>query len=196
MSQQSKKFGVPDALANLYDFANTLDARHFTHHGVPHLEGDELEGPRDLGTWLSQRGLLLTNAKISPAMFATALELRGSIRDYLQCDPAGRNKDKAAVRALDKALNLFPLVVEAQERRGVALKSARDDALAGLSSVVVELYDGARNGTLDRLKMCASEECRRVFFDRSKPATRRWCMSTLCGNRMKTRSYRERQRNA
>ena len=118
--------------------------------------GDELEGPRDLGTWLSQRGLLLTNAKISPAMFATALELRGSIRDYLQCDPAGRNKDKAAVRALDKALNLFPLVVEAQERRGVALKAARDDALAGLSSVVVELYEGARNGTLDRLKMCAS----------------------------------------
>jgi predicted RNA-binding Zn ribbon-like protein len=196
MSQQSKKFGVPDQLANLYDFANTLDVRHFTHHGVPHLEGDELEGPRDLGTWLSQRGLLLTNAKISPAMFASALELRGSIRDYLQCDPVGRNKDKAAVRALDKALNLFPLVVEAQESRGVALKAARDDALAGLSSVVVEFYDGARNGTLDRLKMCASEECRRVFFDRSKPATRRWCMSTLCGNRMKTRTYRERQRNA
>jgi CGNR zinc finger len=31
--------------------------------------------------------------------------------------------------------------------------------------------------------MCAAEEYRRVFFDRSKPATRRWCMSTLCGNR-------------
>ena len=45
----------------------------------------------------------------------------------------------------------------------------------------------SRNGTLDRLKMCASDECRRVFFDRSKPATRRWCMSSLCGNRMKTR---------
>ena len=66
--------------------------------------------------------------------------------------------------------------------------------LAGLSTVVAELYEGSVNGTLDRLKMCASEECRRVFFDRSKPATRRWCMSTLCGNRMKTRAYRERHR--
>jgi hypothetical protein len=28
-------------------------------------------------------------------------------------------------------------------------------------------------------KMCAAEKCRRVFFDRSKPAARRWCMSTL-----------------
>ncbi|MBV9985104.1 CGNR zinc finger domain-containing protein, partial [Bradyrhizobium sp.] len=74
------------------------------------------------------------------------------------------------------------------------LHAVRDDALAGLSVLAAELYDGARNGSLDRLKMCAAEECRRVFFDRSKPATRRWCMSTLCGNRMKTRAYRERQR--
>ncbi len=196
MSQQSKKFGVPDVLANLYDFANTLDVRHFTHHGVPHIEGDELQGARELGTWLSQRGLLFGSAKITSAMFATALELRSAVRDYLQRDPAERNNDKAAVRALNKALKLFPLVAEAQGGRGIVLKAAREDALAGLSSVVAEFYDGARNGTLDRLKMCASEECRRVFYDRSKPATRRWCMSTLCGNRIKTRNYRERQRSA
>jgi predicted RNA-binding Zn ribbon-like protein len=78
---------------------------------------------------------------------------------------------------------------------GARLKAKRDDALAGLSQLVTELYNGSRNGTLDRLKMCASDECRRVFFDRSKPATRRWCMSTLCGNRIKTRNYRERQRH-
>ena len=35
---------------------------------------------------------------------------------------------------------------------------------------------------------------KKLIFDRSKPATRRWCMSTLCGNRMKTRTYRERHR--
>jgi predicted RNA-binding Zn ribbon-like protein len=62
--------------------------------------------------------------------------------------------------------------------------------------VVAQLYDGSRDGILDRLKMCASDECRRVFFDRSKPATRRWCMSSLCGNRIKTRNYRARQRKA
>jgi predicted RNA-binding Zn ribbon-like protein len=65
-----------------------------------------------------------------------------------------------------------------------------------MSLVVAELMAGSITGTLDRLKTCAAEECRRVFFDRSKPATRRWCMSTLCGNRIKTRSYRERHRSA
>ena len=196
MSRESKKFNVPDELANLYDFANTLDVRHFTHHGVPHPQGDELTDAKALASWMSGRGLSPTSAKVTPAMLATALELRTLVRDYLQCDPLERSRDKDAVRALNKTLKLFPLVVAVRDDGGMVLKAAREDALAGLSSVIAELYDGSRNGTLNRLKMCASDECRRVFFDRSKPATRRWCMSSLCGNRMKTRSYRERQRNA
>ena len=196
MSKASKEFKVPDQLANLYDFANTLDVRHFTHHGVPHVPADELGGPRELGVWMAKRGLLFTSARITPPLFNAALQLRASVRAYLQCDPAERQKNKETVQSLNMALKLFPLVARAQVDSGMVLGAARDDALAGLSVVVAELYDGSVRGTLDRLKMCAAEECRRVFFDRSKPATRRWCMSTLCGNRMKTRAYRERQRDA
>jgi predicted RNA-binding Zn ribbon-like protein len=195
MSRESKKFGVPDELANLYDFANTLDVRHFTHHGVPHPQGDELTNAKALAAWMSGRGLSPASARITPPMLATAIELRTLVRGYLQCDPLERSRNKDAVRALNSALKLFPLVVAAGDA-GMVLRTAREDALAGLSPIVAEFYDGSRNGTLDRLKMCASDECRRVFFDRSKPSTRRWCMSSLCGNRMKTRSYRERQRNA
>jgi predicted RNA-binding Zn ribbon-like protein len=194
MSRQSRKFKVPDSLANLYDFANSLDVRHFVHHGVQYREFDELAGPRELGAWMSQRGLSFTGGKITPAMLQCALDLRSSVRDYLQRDPADRRRAKTAVGALNRALQLFPLSVEARSDRGVVLRPARGDALAGLSVVIAELYTASIDGTLDRLKMCASEECRRVFFDRSKPATRRWCMSSLCGNRMKTRAYRERRR--
>jgi len=196
MAKQSKKFKVPDELANLYDFANSLDVRHFTHHGVQHVQSDELKGSRELGAWMSQRGLLWSGARITPAMFDTALQLRASVRAYLEIDPVERRKAGDAVRALNKAMRLFPQVAEARNDGVMVLRSVRDDALAGLSVVVAEMYDGSVGGTLDRLKMCAAEECRRVFFDRSKPATRRWCMSTLCGNRTKTRAYRERQREA
>ena len=196
MSVRSRKFQVPDQLANLYDFANSLDVRHFTHHGVQHVQDDEMKDPRGLGAWMAERGLLAGKTKITPAIFGAALRLRTSIRVYLESDPADRYKNKDAVRALNEAIKLFPLVVEARRDRGMILQAARSDALAGLSVVVAELYDGSMTGILDRLKMCAAEECRRVFFDRSKPATRRWCMSTLCGNRIKTRSYRERLRRA
>jgi predicted RNA-binding Zn ribbon-like protein len=195
VSKQSRQFQVPDALANLYDFANTLDLRHFTHHGVPHQENDELKSPGDLAAWMAQRKLLPADAKLTPDMFATALSLRASLRDYLQHDPAER-RSRGTARALNAAVSAFPLHAEFGGGAGARLHPARDDALAGLSVLAAELYDGARDGSLDRLKMCAADECRRVFFDRSKPATRRWCMSTLCGNRMKTRAYRERQRGA
>jgi predicted RNA-binding Zn ribbon-like protein len=195
MSKASRKFQVPDELANLYDFANSLDVRHFTHHGVQHPQSDELAGPRELGAWMAQRGMLAERAVIAPAMFDEAVELRAAVRAYLQCNPDERRKSENVLAPLDAALKRFPLVAKTARGRGPALSAVRGDALSGLSAVVAELYDGSRNGTLDRLKMCASEECRRVFFDRSKPATRRWCMSTLCGNRIKTRAYRERQRS-
>jgi predicted RNA-binding Zn ribbon-like protein len=196
MSKESKKFKVPDQLANLYDFANSLDVRHFTHHGVQHVQSDELTEPGELAAWMVRRGLLSTGSKITAEMFDTALQLRAGVRAYLACDPRARAGNKEAVRSLNAAMRLFPLVVKAADQRGAVLQPCRDDALSGLSVVAAELYDSAIQGTLDRLKMCAAEECRRVFFDRSKPATRRWCMSTLCGNRMKTRTYRERRSRA
>lgn len=129
--QRIKKFKVPDPLANLYDFANSLDLRHFTHHGAQHPQSDELAGPLELGAWMPQRGLLFTSAKITPAMFEVALQLRSSVRDYLQCDPADRGEDREAVLALNRALKLFPLLVEARDDRAMVLRPARGDALAG-----------------------------------------------------------------
>src|SRR5205085_858683 len=98
MSKQSRQFQVPDALANLYDFANMLDERHFTHHGVPHRKNDELKRPDDLAAWMAQRKLSRTGANVTPAMLETALSLRASLRDYLQHDPAGR-QNRSATRA-------------------------------------------------------------------------------------------------
>lgn len=148
-----------------------------------------------LGVWMSGRGLL-RSGRITPAMFATALELRTSLRAFLQADTSARRKDRAMLRALAQTTSHFPLQTSVDTNGTLALAPARDDALAGLAVVVAEMHRASMNGTLDRLKMCASDECQRVFFDRSKPATRRWCMSTLCGNRIKTRTYRERHRDA
>jgi len=196
MSKESRKFQVPDELANVYDFANTLDVRHFTHFGVEHPESDALGGPKELADWMREHGLDTAGSRLTPAMFEIALRLREALRAYLQCEPSERLRNKTVLGALIDALAPFPLRVEVRAGRGATLSAAREDALAGLSAIAIELHDASLVGTLDRLKMCASEECRRVFFDRSKPSTRRWCMSTLCGNRMKTRAYRERQREA
>lgn len=192
MSKESRRFQVPDALANTYDFANSLDLRHFMHRGVQHAQADELEDPAALGAWMARRKLGEAGKTPSNAAFDAALALRGAIRDYLERGPEARRRDASVGDALGRAMERFPLRVTAAGKQGLKLAAAGTDAMAGLSAIVAEIYNGSANGTLDRLKMCASDECRRVFFDRSKPGTRRWCQSTLCGNRQKTRTYRQR----
>jgi len=135
MSKQSRQFKVPDELTNLYDFANSLDIRHFTHHGVPHEQDDELKGPRELGDWMSKRELLASGGKITPAMFETALQLRASIRAYLACDQPERRKNRDAARSLNRAMRLFPLVPEARNDHGIVLRAAREDALVHVHAV-------------------------------------------------------------
>ena len=169
--------------------------------GKPNLNPHRLFGPCGVVAYSGTAGSLprviaaAISAATTAAMLGTALQLRAGIRDYLQRDPVERGSNKDTIRSLNGALKPFPLAVDLRGKDGARLKATGEDALSGLSQVVAELYNGSRDGTLDRLKMCASDECRRVFFDRSKPATRRWCMSTLCGNRIKTRNYRERQRH-
>jgi predicted RNA-binding Zn ribbon-like protein len=50
----------------------------------------------------------------------------------------------------------------------------------------------AAAGTWDRLKICAAPDCRWVFYDVSRNGAGRWCSMRSCGNRDKTRTYRQR----
>ncbi|WP_084700843.1 CGNR zinc finger domain-containing protein [Streptacidiphilus anmyonensis] len=43
-----------------------------------------------------------------------------------------------------------------------------------------------------RLKACADESCREVYYDRSPAGRGRWCSMAVCGSRAKMRAYRAR----
>ncbi len=49
---------------------------------------------------------------------------------------------------------------------------------------------------INKLSACSNPECRWLFLDGSKNNGRRWCDMKLCGNRIKARRYRGRQRAA
>jgi len=46
---------------------------------------------------------------------------------------------------------------------------------------------------LDRVRRCAGEECRWMFFDATRNRNRRWCDMADCGNIDKVRRFRRRQ---
>jgi len=189
--QLSEKFAVPPEVSRLYDFANSLDLRSYVEYGVAHTPGDELATINQLEGWLRARGLLAVGARVDADGRQRALELRTAIRAFVQVPHAAR---AGAGGALTTAALHFPLAMSVSPSGELHLRPAGDAAASGLAHVIAELYRLSQTGRLDRLKMCASEECGWVFYDRSKPGNRRWCSSARCGNRQKTRDYRSRHR--
>jgi len=192
----SRKFPVPGDLALLYEFVNSRDLRRFVQDGVRHRASDELATATQLEAWLQRRGLLKRGAKIDRHGHRQAIELRESLRAFLQLAPSERRRSApSAVRLSANAAN-FPLVVQVSTDGTVRLQPQPARPHGTLGNILAELQHAADTGKLDRLKTCASEECRWVFYDRSKPGSRRWCSSALCGNRQKVRAYRRRQQAA
>ena len=187
----SARHSIPDDVALLYDFVNSLDLRQFVENGEAHEPRDELATPAQLQEWLKAHGLIEGSANVSRAEHDEALKLRDALRALLLAGPAER---VAASGPLDALAPRFPLVVTASQDRVLDVRPIARRATSGLGRVLIDLVRLSDSGRLARLKTCDSDECRWIFFDRSKPNNGRWCSSDRCGNREKTRTYRNRQR--
>jgi hypothetical protein len=166
MERQSSDSDIPTQMANLFQFASSLDLRRFKHGTGRHSPSDRLESPADLRIWMSERGLLRPHEKITSPMLQTALQLRSDLRALLACEPGRRKTKKLLIRSLNSTLEYFPLLAEMDDHGRVELKPMGNAGLAGLSRIVAEFHQASANGTLNRLKECAADECRKIFFDR------------------------------
>jgi predicted RNA-binding Zn ribbon-like protein len=141
---------------------------------------------------MRRRRLLPLGKRIDRHDYRRALDLRDALRSFLQLSPEDRRQDSDVTRRLTTASKDFPLTLVVADKGLVTLLAAPGSSALG--GVLAELYGLAKTDRLARLKTCASEECRWIFFDRSKPANRHWCSSNLCGNCQKTRTYRRKHR--
>jgi predicted RNA-binding Zn ribbon-like protein len=186
----AKKYAVPPELALLYEFLNSTDLRTYVEKGEQHIPSDELGTQAQLGSWMRERGLLKKDELVTAADHRRALELRSALRSFLDLAPDSRVAAQRRAEALNRVCVFYPLVVKISQAGTLELKPAI--AANGLGLVLAEMFALSDSGRLNRLKMCSSNECQWVFFDRSKPGNRRWCSSLICGNRQKTRDYRKR----
>jgi predicted RNA-binding Zn ribbon-like protein len=67
-----------------------------------------------------------------------------------------------------------------------------DFMLAHVVRSAVELWTSPQ---LDRVRICAAEDCAWIFLDESRNRSRQWCDMTVCGNRAKARRFYMRERS-
>ena len=176
---------VPAELAPVRDYLNTLDVEDGT---------DALPHPQALHDWLAERDLLGRDSRVTSGQFEQALALRAALRDLVSGHHDQRPRAVAEAATLATlATQAYPLRVAFDEEGTPRLASNSDSVAGALAQLLAGLPLAVARGTWQRLKLCAAESCEWAYYDTSKNRSRRWCSMDICGNREKTRTFRERQ---
>jgi predicted RNA-binding Zn ribbon-like protein len=176
------------------DFLNTRDERSFSRHGARFSGSELLATPADLAAWLADHDLVPARTAASAADLTDALALRAVLRSALisRADPDADPDAGPEPGTVNAVLATFPLRTQLSPALTPSLTPAGQGAGAGLAGIAAIVALSAAAGTWDRLKICAAPDCRWVFYDVSRNGAGRWCSMRSCGNRDKTRTYRQR----
>jgi predicted RNA-binding Zn ribbon-like protein len=150
-----------------------------------------LETVADLDVFLTEWGF--TGARHhNRAELDAVRELRPRLRKVWYAD-----KDEAVrmVNALLREAEALPQLVKHDEWDYHIHATSRHQPLADRIAVeaAMALVDVIRTDALDRLRICAADDCEDVLVDLSKNRSRRFCEAG-CGNRLAVAAYRTRRR--
>jgi predicted RNA-binding Zn ribbon-like protein len=163
-------------------FVNTLD---------PDDSSDDIDTPDSLAAWLRGQGLLGAGDQIGAADVAAAHGLREALRVAL----LAHDGHGAAETAPDTAVAAVPLQLVIYADGSTSVTAGAAGTAPALARLVAAIPAAAADGAWWRTKACPQGSCQWAFYDRSRNRSRRWCSMEVCGNREKTRTFRERRRD-
>ena len=151
---------------------------------------ERLRSPEDLARWLVQSGLLAEPPEVSKRQLQSGRALREAINALAR---PGVESETADRQLLNRWASRPPLAPQLTDRGQVVWVSQRpaEAALATLARDAIDLLSGP---LAQRVRECEAPDCALLFVDGSRPGRRRWCAGEACGNRSRTKAYRERRK--
>ena len=183
------------------DFINTYELER----------GRQVDHLTDLDTsldWLREHQLLHQDAVLAareraaedPATGERVLgrirRVRDAMRDLVEAQADRRSPSRDHLAEVNRALRTHYVYVLVPATDGVSLDHRHEgDPIEGaLGRLVESVAREVSQGHVERLRVCANDACRWVYFDTSRTGRRRWCDMATCGNRAKAARHRERRR--
>jgi predicted RNA-binding Zn ribbon-like protein len=171
---------VPPVIAVVRDFVNTTANETAT---------DYLSTQADLGRYFAREGLMQREARVSAEDLALAHQLRAELRAGLEMNHDGV---VGVSPSASSAFRSLPIGMD-WGADGPVLRVTATGARGALAKIGLAAHEAVVQGLWQRLKICSFDECEWAYYDSSKNRSRNWC-EYGCGNIVKTRSYRSRQR--
>ena len=177
---------APMPLLLVQSFVNTWDGDHGT---------DLLLDPATARTWLTQAGLWSAERPPDPAELDLARGVREGIRAMLVVNSGGPSPPPSGLLPLQAVARASRPALQVRPGGHISLgPDPADPPSAALLTLLLLIRDAQRDGTWQRLKACGNPDCRWAFYDRSHSGAGAWCDMATCGNRIKNRRLRQRQR--
>ncbi len=186
-------------LGSALDFVNTLELVR----GEP---TDRFQTTRQALDWLRERGLRhAETGSGGPAgdpagrrTLARIRHIRAALRELADATVEGRPANVEAIDAVNGVLRAGEVIQLEPVEGGLRIGHRHvgdpvDDALARLAEPIVRAIVAGRP---ERVRRCANDGCRWVFYDDSRTGRRRWCDMSSCGNRAKAARHRARAKGA
>ena len=190
-------------LEEAFDFLNTYELES----GAP---TEHLTTPDAAFDWIASRDVvhrsLLDDARkrvsrddaVAERVLARIKRVRDALRKVAYAVAENRPAPGPALSEVNRALRAREIIELEPAADGIRVGHRHvgdpvDDALARLAQPVVQAI---ATGHEDRIRICANDECRWIFFDESPTGRRRWCDMSTCGNRAKAARHRARKKAA
>jgi predicted RNA-binding Zn ribbon-like protein len=188
-------------LEEAFDFLNTYELE--SGSWVEHLSTVD-----DAFEWIAARDVihqsLIEDARQKLAGDPAAAErvlakirrVRDSVRKVAYAVAENRPAPVPALNEVNRALRAREIIELEPAADGITVGHRHvgdpvDDALARLAQPIVQAI---ASGHEDRIRICANDECRWIFYDESRTGRRRWCDMSTCGNRAKAARHRARKK--
>ena len=182
--QETKPAPMP--LLLVQSFVNTWDGDG---------RSDLLLDPPAARDWLTRAGLWSADRAPDPAELHLTRGVREDIRAMLVANGGGPRPAPGGLEPLQTVAQASRPTLRVGPGGQVSLSpEPADRSDSGLLTLLLVIRDAQRDGTWPRLKACGNPDCQWAFYDRSHSRAGAWCDMATCGNRIKNRRLRQRQR--
>ena len=190
-------------LEEAFDFLNTyeLESGSWVEHLSTLDDAFNWIGARDVihkALLEAARRKAASDQEAAERVLAKIRRVRDAVRKVAYAVAENRPASTSALNEVNRALKAREIIELEPAADGITVSHRHvgdpvDDALARLAQPVVQAIAA---GHEDRIRICANDECRWVFYDESPTGRRRWCDMSTCGNRAKAARHRARMKAA
>lgn len=128
---------------------------------------------------------------------AVLVELRISLRRMVEAVARGEDITSEDLAELNRVMAMAPSHQRIELRENEYRLEQVSDTMGWnlvMARIVESFADLLVHQEKRRLKICDNQDCQWVYYDESRNRVRRWCDDKACGNLMKVRRFRERQK--